>query len=92
LCAANRSAVDSGRDSAARRRSSLEHPTGFEFAMPGIYHTFGARTSHQGAGPEHVVPLTDRNPQKFVRISDAVRIRFKRHPARLPHGANARPR
>ncbi len=62
-----------------RFRKGFDQPTPFEpgkpdkieFIMPGVYHTFlrGHRIMVQVQSTWF--PLTDRNPQKFVKISDA---------------------
>ncbi len=76
-------------------RKGFDKPTPFEpgkadrieFAMPGIYHTFrrGHRVMVQVQSTWF--PLTDRNPQKFVNISEAQASDFVKATQRVYHSA-----
>jgi len=58
-------------------------PDRIEFAMPGIYHTFRRGHRIRVQVQSTWFPLTDRNPQKFVRISDAVESDFQKATQRV---------
>jgi putative CocE/NonD family hydrolase len=74
-----------------RFRKGFDKPTPFEpgkpdkveFVMPGIYHTFrrGHRVMIQVQSTWF--PLTDRNPQKFMKISDARAADFQKATERV---------
>jgi uncharacterized protein len=74
-----------------RFRNGFDKPTPFEpgkpdrieFAMPGIYHTFRRGHRIMVQVQSTWFPLTDRNPQKFVRISDAVESDFQKATQRV---------
>ncbi len=74
-----------------RFRRGFDRPTPFEpgkpdrieFAMPGIYHTFRRGHRIMVQIQSTWFPLTDRNPQKFVKISDAVESDFQKATQRV---------
>ena len=74
-----------------RFRNGFDKPTPFEpakpdrvqFVMPGIYHTFRRGHRIMVQVQSTWFPLTDRNPQKFVRISDAVESDFQKATQRV---------
>ena len=78
-----------------RFRKGFDKPTAFEpgkpdridFAMPGVYHTFrrGHRVMVQVQSTWF--PLTDRNPQKFVRASEAREADFQKATQRVYRSA-----
>ncbi len=78
-----------------RFRRGFDKPTPFEpgkpdkieFTMPAVYHTFlrGHRIMVQVQSTWF--PLTDRNPQKFVKISEAQAADFQKATERIYHSA-----
>jgi hypothetical protein len=74
-----------------RFRKGFDKPTPFEpgkpdkieFVMPGIYHTFRRGHRIMVQVQSSWFPLTDRNPQKFVKISEARESDFQKATERV---------
>jgi hypothetical protein len=74
-----------------RFRNGFDKPTPFEpgkpekieFLMPGIYHTFRRGHRIMVQIQSTWFPLTDRNPQKFMKISDARESDFQKATERV---------
>jgi putative CocE/NonD family hydrolase len=62
-------------------------PDKIEFVMPGIYHTFQRGHRIMVQIQSTWFPLTDRNPQKFMKISDARESDFQKAAERVYHSA-----
>ncbi len=78
-----------------RFRKGFDQPTPFEpgkpdkieFVMPGVYHTFLREHRIMVQVQSTWFPLTDRNPQKFVKISEARESDFQKATERVYRSA-----
>ncbi len=76
-------------------RKGFDKPTAFEpgkpdrieFEMPAVYHTFRRGHRIMVQVQSTWFPLTDRNPQKFIKISDAREPDFQKAAERVYHTA-----
>ncbi|MFB3828258.1 MAG: CocE/NonD family hydrolase [Bryobacteraceae bacterium] len=80
-----------------RYRNGFENPAAFEpgkvtqvkFTMPDIYHSFRSGHRVMVQVQSSWFPLVDRNPQKFVRLSEAVESDFQKATQRVYRAADA---